>query len=356
MLEVYEMLQAGQRTIPFHSKQRHRNARGNSNEYDESRDEGRIERALHRLAVLGVVDDYTVDGAYKGAAATVTLGNATPESIGDALASFVGRVRPGGAEPPSTFRDARDAMEQCSQQLIDALYETVVASRRRSLREMWLLAIDAESDGEIVRQRVLDYLAEGAAASTIERLIQADSFDIEDWIAAWDDLAAPETAAETRSAAARMLASYPEHPGLLATRAVAEGAVAGGDMSEFESNLRAALEGLAGRYASRGNPAAAVLDALLKSTAGLRRFRLGGHDAAARLSFGAVTAATGLDTGDQGGAAMRWLQANWRKSPDLAALWLRCRLAPVASAMDDWAREHRRGSVDATGLQERSRV
>ena len=347
MLEVYEMLQAGQRTIPFRPR-----GRDNGKHHDD----GRVERALHRLAVLGVVNDYTVDGAFEGTSATVTVGNATPESIGDALTSFVGRVRPGGAEPPSAYRDVRHAVEKCSRQLIDTLYDTVVKSRKRSLREMWLLAIDAERDGEIVRQRVLDYLTEGAAASRIEELITADHIDIEDWTAAWDDLVAPETAAETRSATARLLASYPEHPGLLATRAVAEGAVAGGDLNEFDSSLRAALDSLSGRYASSGSPVAAVLDALLQSAAGRRRFRLGGDEEATRLSFAAVTVVAGLDSGNDGGAAIRWLQANWRRSPDLAALWLRHRLEPVAAAVTDWVQEYRGGNVDDEGPLERSRV
>ena len=172
MLEVYDLLQGGERTIPFHPN-RHRNSRGNSN------DDGRVERALHRLAVLGVVNDYTLGGGFEGASATVTMGNATPESIGDALASFVGRVRPGGAEPPGAYRDVRHAVEQCSQQLIDTLYDTVVKSRKRSLREMWLLAVAAERDGEIVRQWVLDYLTEGASATRIEELLTADHFDIQ---------------------------------------------------------------------------------------------------------------------------------------------------------------------------------
>ena len=348
MMEVYDLLQTGQRTIPFHPN-RHDN-RGNNNDNDD----GRVERALHRLAVLGVVNDYTVDGAFQATAATVAVANATPESIGDGLISFVGRVRPGGAGPPTVYRDVRHAVEQCSQQLIDTLYDTVVKSRKRSLREMWLLAVDAERDGEIVRQRVLDYLTEGAAVTRIEELIQVSWFNIEDWIAAWDDLAAPETAAESRSAAARLLASYPEHPGLLATRAVAEGAVSGGDMNEFESNLRAALDSLSGQYASSDSPAGAVLDALLQSAVGRRRFRLGGQEEAACLSFAAATVVAGLDSGDEGGVAIRWLKPNWHRSPDLMALWLQQRLKPVAAAVADWNREYR--GDQCSGQRERSQV
>ena len=97
-------------------------------------------------------------------------------------------------------------------------------------------------------------------------------------------------------------------------------------MNEFESNLRAALDSLSGQYASTGTSVGAVLDALLQSAVGRRRFQLGGQDEAARLSFAAVTVVAGLDSGDEGGVAIRWLQPNWRRSPDLTALWLQQRL------------------------------
>ena len=127
------------------------------------------ERALHRLAVLGVVADYTLEGGWASTAAVVQRRGPGPDDIVQNLLEFVGRSQPGRL---GAIRDAvqrlydtpREAVEACGRQVIGFVYDTIERSRRRSLQEMWLLATEANGDSE-VRRRVLDYLTEGDISS-----------------------------------------------------------------------------------------------------------------------------------------------------------------------------------------------
>lgn len=218
-----------------------------------------VERALHRLVVLGVLTDYTVEwGAKKY---TAKLSNCTSTAVVESLLSFVRRSQPAQADVMARRLDVsdglplREAITTCAAALISFVYETVAGSRRRSLREMWLAAKEgvADPNGKF-RERILEYLSQGSVAPALEKLVDKARVALGEWTDLLDSVWAAaqtgdaEAASELRGGAARLLSSYPEHPGLLIARGISEMFITDGDLEELVSSLRAARHSGEERY------------------------------------------------------------------------------------------------------------
>lgn len=319
LLEIFALLEKGDRRVPLGQK-------------DGSRDAAK--RALHRLAMLGVVTDYCLEGYGPSEVAEVRCSDQRPEDIVEGLLRFVERSQPGRltavqAEVEVQYATRLDAVEQCGEMLIDFVYDTIERSRRRSLQEMWLLAGDGASDGEIVRRRVLDFLTEGDVAPLVQELAESSEFTFADWTRNWGTIASDNDAREWRSASARLLESYPDHPGLLASRGLAEALLPAGDLQEFERHFAQSLApGARDRYSVNESDMEAMILWLLSVIGGdevdksdslrlaLRR---------ARPKPGALAGAI-VGAAQRGGMAFRavedWLRQNWRTDPQLATLVL----------------------------------
>jgi ATP-dependent DNA helicase RecQ len=218
------------------------------------------ERALHRLILLGVVGDYTTE--YGSKEFTVTVNGVSADDIVQSLLAFVERTQPGRAEALSQsinreYRKLADALDSCGLALMQFVYDTIERSRRRSLREMWLAAKESaakgvEADSEL-RSRILEYLAEGDLLPGIEALIDQPDFDFERWTRLFNGIVSTNDAREWRAATARLLASYPAHPGLLAGRGLAELVDVDGNFREYEFNVLQSLEEAARNYGVSNN-------------------------------------------------------------------------------------------------------
>ncbi len=208
------------------------------------------ERALHRLVLLGIVDDYTVDWGAKSFG--VRLHPTKPDDVVDALLSFIGRTQPARASAVAgrlesqSREDLYEVVEVCARELMTFIYDTIAASRLRSLREVWLAA--RQGDGDELRRRILDYFNEGSGAPVLEGLLDRTPFRYDDWLDAIEQVQLPDDAMEWRGASARLLVSEPEHPGLLLVRAITEQLSPGGSSEEFSANLTASLESASKRY------------------------------------------------------------------------------------------------------------
>jgi ATP-dependent DNA helicase RecQ len=218
---------------------------------DEAR-QGR-ERALHRLVLLGVVRDYLVEWGAR--TFRVELSQIDPARVVEHLLDYVRRNQPGRVEAikaevaPANELELERAIVSCARVLIEFVYDTVARSRLRSLREMWLAARETQHDpNDLFRQRILDYLSQGAIAPTLERLVDQPRFAYRDWIDELTQIIDVDDAREMRGDSARLLASYPDHPGLLFARALSEAVDDRGDLREFSSNLETSLTSAAERY------------------------------------------------------------------------------------------------------------
>jgi ATP-dependent DNA helicase RecQ len=216
------------------------------------------EKSLHRLTLLGVVGDYTVE--WGSSEFIVTVNGVTPDSVINNLMNFVERSQPGRAEALSQrvnrdYVKVIDAIETCGLALMEFVYDTIERSRRRSLREMWLAARESASKGseadQELRTRILDFLSEGDLMPGIEKLLDNQDFLFSNWQRVLNSLNSANDAREWRAATARLLASYPTHPGLLAGRALAEFVDPDGSLSEFEFNILLSLEESSKNYGAK---------------------------------------------------------------------------------------------------------
>lgn len=168
-------------------------------------DDDSRERAVHRLVMLGVVLDYTVDWGSKQY--TVHVASATPKTPVERLIDLVSRSQPARldamrSEIDRSYPDLRSSLERCGRAMVRFIYDTIERSRRRSLREMWLMATEArtEEKGEDVRRRVLDFLTEGDVAPSLERLVDEPTFGYGPWLDQWATVASAADARELRAA------------------------------------------------------------------------------------------------------------------------------------------------------------
>ena len=297
---------------------------------DSSEDDD--ERALHRLAILGIINDYTLEGWGRSAKATVRQQHHQPADIADNLLTFVERSQPGRSAAVRAALNLplptpRVAVASCAEALIGFVYDTIERSRRRSLREMWLVASNAATGNpEVVRQRVLEYLTEGAASPKALELAERAEFAFADWIPVWESISSTEDAREWRAASARLLGSYPDHPGLLAARGLSEALLPDGDPVEFETNLRQAFQQAHESYGSTDDDIAATVQWML-DTLGSHPDNENPTPAAALAAHAKVPAphsAAGVLAAACHIPAARavtgpWLAANWQRSLALCA-------------------------------------
>ena len=165
------------------------------------------ERALYRLMLLGVVEDYLVESTF-----VVNLANISSAGIADALSEFVRRTAPGSqGQSVNEFvarangMEIREAVSRAARELIAFIYDVIVVSRRRSLREMYVAARDASPGGDGLRSRALDYLTEGDISPVLEAIVESNDFDYAVWEQELAKLQGLEDARELRGNSARLL-------------------------------------------------------------------------------------------------------------------------------------------------------
>ena len=201
-----------------------------------------LEHPLHRLLLLGVIEDYRVDfGSKKFEVDTKTV---TSDDVADALIAYVRRNQPGReAAIRAQVAAARqqpliEAIMATASILLDFIYDTIERSRRRSLLEMWLAARESEGEADSkFRERILAYLSQGSIAPKLEQFAEEAEFRYQDWLNLLVDVQVADDAQELRGDAARLLGSYPDHPGLLLARGYCEAIDPAGDMTEFAANI-----------------------------------------------------------------------------------------------------------------------
>jgi len=211
----------------------------------------RAEKALHRLVVIGVVEDYTID--YSAHEFGVRLTGASQQEIATRLGQYTGAYQRRLGEKLDreilTLRPMwhRQLVLAAAQSLISFIYEHVELARRRALNEM-LQAANRAAKGEDLRRRILDYLQQSEWDERLDQLRGSRLGGVDALSPILDDLVSPNDAASLRGAAARLLGSYPDVPGLLFVRAVAEVLCTDADPAVVDENLGAAVRFGFGKY------------------------------------------------------------------------------------------------------------
>lgn len=182
------------------------------------------EKVLYRLARIAVLRDYEVEYGrefFRAEIESFDLERSKRALLAYVEATLPARV-PGFARRLEDVEGSdHDCVVSLLGMLIDFTYEQIERSRRRAIQESMLLARQAESDGEI-RRRLLDYLSEGFGAERIEALLDEREIDLAEWLALVEKVETAMDAGELRGMGIRFLESYPDHPGLLLVRSIAE--------------------------------------------------------------------------------------------------------------------------------------
>lgn len=193
---------------------------------DRARNRAAAEKSLHRLLLIGVVADYTVD--YSSQEFTVRLSGFDKEAIIETYGHYVaGYSRPRSQRATAKAREYlhlpyKEFVGEVVRLLLQFIYEVIEQGRRAALREMVLATPQGQTDSGL-RDRLLRYLEETEYSELLANMSTAadTGFGAVAQCIEHDVVSAKE-AEELRGQVSRYLESYPDHPGYLILRGLSE--------------------------------------------------------------------------------------------------------------------------------------
>jgi ATP-dependent DNA helicase RecQ len=224
-----------------------------------------VEKAIHRLVILGVVEDYTIK--YSNKEFHVTLSGIDKRMIIDQYAMYVrGYNKSRVTKEVNKLENIIDqqynsfVLEACKV-LLEFIYDTIEKGRRRALNEMLVLSEDALKSSDIdeaVHNKIINYF-ESTYSEEIERILNDDDLGFAAIMELMDGyestsgellggIRSPKDAEEIRAQVSRYLESTPDHPGLLMLRALSELFCMNYDIDAIFQNLLAAMKFATERY------------------------------------------------------------------------------------------------------------
>jgi ATP-dependent DNA helicase RecQ len=184
------------------------------------------EKALFRLLQLKVIRDYTID--YGARTIELKLNAFDRSAARESIIDYVSRSQPGRTMQVAndvtqiTGATEKEEIVRLGQYLITFSYEVIEQARKRAISEALEAARAGHQDPLIFRERLNAYLEEGVGDQQITDLLETTRVDMESWVQVGINVHNASEANELRGRSIRYLESYPEHPGLLLLRAMAE--------------------------------------------------------------------------------------------------------------------------------------
>ncbi|HHV61981.1 MAG TPA: RecQ family ATP-dependent DNA helicase [Firmicutes bacterium] len=213
------------------------------------------ERSLHRLVILGVVSDYTID--YSSNEFTVYLSGADKSTIIDSYGAYVAGYSEGRRqtelEKAARLLDLpyKDFVLKMAELLLRFIYEVIEKGRRRALYEMLLAATVDPSDSG-VRQRIVKYLGTTEYSERLDSMVEDPGGGIGQAKEIFESIVSLNDAAELRGQVSRYLESYPDHPGLLMLRALSEIMCRDASREISAQNFMASILSASENYSAKG--------------------------------------------------------------------------------------------------------
>jgi len=210
-----------------------------------------VEKALHRLLILGVILDYTID--YSAGEFEVDVSGASKEMVIESYGNYVGgyiagkrqveveRARSLLAADPSLFLPGMVEL------VLRFIYEVIEQGRRRALEEMRLVA--NLQDDQSIRERILRYLESTEFSEALDGMVGDRNAGLMKMKQVYEALRSPNEAGELRGQVSRYLESYPDHPALLILRALSEACCRDRDKAVVDQNFMAAISAARRNYA-----------------------------------------------------------------------------------------------------------
>ena len=216
--------------------------------WDDKTEQG-VEKSLYRLSVLGVVSDYTKD--YSARTFTVRVAAIDHEHIIENLSGYISNYQASLAN--NTRNDLSHQIHQPIQdfaigagtKLIEFVYDHVEKSRRRALFEMLQAAQAAAGNpnkgNQVLRERVLRHLEWSEFDNVLQMVVDSSQGGLDAIAGVFDQVDTPTAAGTLRGAVGRLLESYPDQPGLLIIRGVAEALARDSKQNTLRQDVQAAL-------------------------------------------------------------------------------------------------------------------
>lgn len=212
--------------------------------YQKSSEMRVAEKAVHRLVVLGVVEDYTVDFSANAITATLsgTIGVKVIDSYIKYLEGYSERRAKAESVAISDLQDdgSPEFVLNVAERLINFIYDVIEKGKRRGMEEM-LDAAKTKSESAL-RSRILQYLEQTEFSPILEKLLDEEIEIIEALYEVFDLIVSPQKASELRGQSSRYLESYPDNPGLLIMRGLSEYRCRDTDIETVQTNITAALK------------------------------------------------------------------------------------------------------------------
>ena len=219
------------------------------------------EKALFRLLQIRFVKDYTID--YGARSMELRMNSFDRETAQNSIIDYVSRSQPGRARQVAedvkkiVASSEKEEILSLGKYLISFAYDVIEQARKRAISEALEAARAGYSNPDIFRSRLLDYLEEGAGDQQISELLDLSEISLSPWIELGGNVHNAPEAGELRGRAIRYLESFPEHPGLLLIRAMAELSCSDPDVELCREDLETMLVSGISRY---GLPEKEIVD------------------------------------------------------------------------------------------------
>lgn len=191
------------------------------------REESVLEQSLVRLIHLRVVADYTKDYRAKvfvvflvpewfnKLASPIDYSDFLAESLETYLLRYTTRIPKGLLDELHAAVDIKTAEGAALRAMVKYLYDEIERKRRTATRTMLEISREGVAKPDVARKLLLNYLQVSAKfTDDLEAIAQGDLLS-HDWRKVAELAGAPAEVDELRGAVARVLESYPTHPGLL---------------------------------------------------------------------------------------------------------------------------------------------
>jgi ATP-dependent DNA helicase RecQ len=197
-----------------------------------------LDKAIYRLSVLGVIEDYTVD--YRAGTVELQTRVISPAAMREALGVFVRRYDSALAtatilrEIDDRFADL-DAYTRVCAALCSFIYERIEAQRREALRNIVQVMEEAGTDGEILRREIDNYLTRSVFTARLGEI--RDSTDPQTWWTVLDLATSDQLMGRLRGACMRFLESAPANIGYRSILALAQFSTSNPEIELVAQNL-----------------------------------------------------------------------------------------------------------------------
>ncbi len=141
------------------------------------------EKAIHRLTVIGFLDDYTVQHGSLGYFKVETTG-ADKTMLVSSYHNYVSGYLESRARIEKEKAEKLNHLEyesfivELTRLLITFIYDVIESGRRRGINEMLQVA-EGKTDSESIKRRILDYLETNEFSEDFERILLENSDDME---------------------------------------------------------------------------------------------------------------------------------------------------------------------------------